>query len=578
MKRSQRLQALARGGKGKTSKKATRQAARSTRTATRPAERRTRSVAVVEDDEDEIEEEELDGDDDEGEDEADVETRSFDEDAEDEDAEDEDAEDEDEDAEEPAPVRRALRRVEDADDEDAEEESAEDQAEALVERIVAGASRRSTTAARKAAREELRSERSQMIRQIARSVVRELGPRRSAEDEDAPRSSTRRRSAGRGPAVAGVKLTREMPSRFKSMIDRARGDEAPVLELTKKEIGAYSLARAMKGVLTGDMSVCPYELELSRAAMDVEGRSMVNLPKGMWRTKNLATSPTSAGGILVPAQVLSAQIIPLLQASSIAYALGIMRMPGASGSPIYIPKITGGTTAYWVNHDKTDDPTAVTRSQPTFGQIRMEPHTLAASVEMANRLIELSSPAAEQIVRRQIARDMAIEVDDTVFNGTGADGQPIGILQQTGIQTTTSFGSAAAHGAYDKLIDMQVSMQSENVASSSFAWVMHPTTFGKLRKMKDNTDNSQPKARRLIDEGAPQSILGTKFGLTTTFPTDYILFGAMDYCVAPEWGSMFLSVDSQAVNRKFTTSILVGMELDFNITQDKAFHAASGVS
>lgn len=590
MKRSKRLEALTRGGKGTKKNQAggTATLTRRRRKATRKGARARTKAA--EEEEEEVDAEDADDDSDDDADE--VEERSVD--ADDDDADDE--EDEDEDDDEDELEERALDGDdEDEDEDDEDEEDGEDEAPAsrrrsarsvreeetaIVDDIVRQLERRNARTANRASRRRDDA----LARKIAKSVLRRVGDRVPAEARDRDRDrreerSSRRpqRRSGRGPAVAST-LVREMPSRFKSLVDASRGEEAPVLDLTKKEIRAYSFARVLRGVLEGDLEgICPYELELSIEAMKVEGRSMSHLPPGM-RRKNLATSPSSAGGILVPAQVLSAQIIPLLQSTSIAYSLGIMRMPGASGSPIYIPKITGGTTAYWVNHDTTDDPTAVTRSQPTFGQIRMEPHTLAAAVELSNRLIDLSSPAAEAIVRKQVARDMAIEVDRTVFDGTGADGQPIGILQQENIQATTNFGSAAAETAYDKFIDMITSMQSENVASGAFAWVMHPATFGKVRKMKDKSDNTQPKARRLIDEGAPQSILGVKYGVSTVFPTDKILFGAMDYCVAPEWGSMFVSIDSQAVNRKFTTSLLVGMELDFNITQDKAFHVALDVT
>lgn len=362
-------------------------------------------------------------------------------------------------------------------------------------------------------------------------------------------------------------------------------DDAPVQRRTvipgltaeSQEVKDYSFGRAIQAVLDGNPEKnCPLEWHLHKQAMKYEGAHMSTLPPHMRR--NLAGSPDSQVGILIPAQVLGAQLIPLLQAQSVMFGLGVNRIPGLVGSPAWLPKATGGTTAYWVNHDTTTDPTAVTRSNPTFGQIKMEPHQLASSVEISNRTINLSSPAIEALVRRQIARDMGLELDRAIMNGSGTAGEPTGIMQRANVNTVSIGGSLTGSGIYDKLIDMQTAVEASNVISQKFGWLMHPQHKGAIRKIKDPTDGSQPKERRIMTDGPGRALLEYPYATTTQCPLGTILFGAFDFAMVGEWGSMFISVDSQAVNRKFTTSVLVGMEVDTNVEQELAFCTGTGIT
>jgi HK97 family phage major capsid protein len=351
----------------------------------------------------------------------------------------------------------------------------------------------------------------------------------------------------------------------------------PGLHADSKEVQEYSFGRAIQAVIEGNPEkTAPLEWDLHKQAMKYEGEQMFTLPP--WMRRNLATNPDSQVGILIPAQVLSSQVIPLLQAQSVMFGLGVNRIPGLTGSPAWLPKATSGTTAFWVDHDTTTDPTAVTRSNPKFGQIKMEPHQLASAVEISNRTINLSSPAIEALVRRQIARDMSLEIDRAIMNGSGTAGEPTGIMQRAGINTVAIGGSLMGSGVYDKLIDMQTLVEASNVVSQKFGWLMNPKHKGAIRKIKDPTDNSQPKERRIMTDGPGKALLEYPYAVTTQCPEDTLLFAAFDFALVGEWGSMFIAVDSQSVNRKFTTSVLVGMEVDTNVEQELAFCTGTGIT
>jgi HK97 family phage major capsid protein len=352
---------------------------------------------------------------------------------------------------------------------------------------------------------------------------------------------------------------------------RAAHFAVPGLSVNDKETKTFDFGRLLKGLMHGDVQRhAPLEYEMCREAERAGGPI----------TKDMTSTIDSLGGFIVPNQVMAAQIIPLLQPSVVAFEAGVTRMSGLNGSPVQIPKITGATTAYWLG--ETEAPTT---SDINFGQIDLFPHDVFAICTLSNRLIELSAPGAEQIVRQQLATDIALKIDAAVFNGSGALGQPLGILQTTGINTVATFGAPGAAAAYDKLIDMEHALFAANAQSmGEFVWAMHPTVFREIRQMLDPTDNSQPKERRMLAEGKPTTLLGHRYVLSTQLPgasgsTNSFLLGAFSAAMVGEWGTMVLAASREGTNfTKRQTQILAGMTVDVGVRQPTAFCAATGVT
>jgi HK97 family phage major capsid protein len=288
-------------------------------------------------------------------------------------------------------------------------------------------------------------------------------------------------------------------------------------------------------------------------------------------TKDMVTTVDSLGGFIVPNQVMSAQIIPLLQAAVTVYEAGTQRMGGLSGSPVQIPKITGATTAYWLGEVE-----AVTSGDMSFGQIDLYPHDVFALCTLSNRLIELGAPSAEQLVRTQLARDIGLKIDQAVYQGTGAAGQPIGILNTSGVNTVSSVGALNLAAAYGKMIDMETELLKDNAQSvGEFVWALSPTNFQLLRQQRDLVDSSvnvQPKTRPFIDAGKIERILGHRYVVTTQMVDTKIILGAFASSMVAEWGTMVLAASREGTNfTKRQTQILAGMTVDVGVRYPEAF-------
>lgn len=347
----------------------------------------------------------------------------------------------------------------------------------------------------------------------------------------------------------------------------------PGLAQDSKEVKEFSFAKLIGGLMKGNVAkFAPLEYEMCSAAAGTVDSAVV--------TKDMVTTVDSLGGFIVPNQVMSAQIIPLLQAAVVAFEAGTVRMAGLSGSPVQIPKITGATTAYWLGEVE-----AVTSGDMSFGQIDLYPHDVFALCTLSNRLIELGAPGAEQLVRTQLARDIGLKIDAAVFNGTGAAGQPIGIYNTSGVNSYTwsTSTSVSASTAYGHLLGMEKELYLDNAQTvGEFVWAVHPTLFNSLRNMVDPGNpagasaNVQPKNRPFIDAGKIERIIGHRYVISTQLPTDKLLLGAFASSMVAEWGTMVLAASREGTNfTKRQTQILAGMTVDVGVRYPEAFVAST---
>lgn len=346
----------------------------------------------------------------------------------------------------------------------------------------------------------------------------------------------------------------------------------PVVKgLDQKDINSFSFAKLARGLVTRDFSECAYEADLCKEAAKTI-------------SKDMSTTTDSAGGFIVPVQIMENMIIPLLQKRITALSLGVQRLP-LSGSPVQIPKITTAATAYWVAEN-----TSVTANDLAFGQLNMTPHAVASRVILSNRLINLSNPAAEQITRAQIAKDLGIAIDAAIYTGTGASGQPTGIVQTSGINTVTSFGSYKAITAYGKLLDMIQELSVDNVELTNARWAMHSSVYTALAQIVDGGATGINLERRLFGAGAlngAQTLLGYQYTITNQLTavtgsatSNTMLFGDFSQCYLGEWGTMVLRSSDVAGDSfaKMQTQIMAAMEVDVGVAQPSAFCTSTGAT
>lgn len=214
---------------------------------------------------------------------------------------------------------------------------------------------------------------------------------------------------------------------------------------------------------------------------------------GADEVKDLRVANDTAGGYLAPDQFSTEMLKNLVEISPVRSAA---RVSSISAGSITLPKRTGTTTAYWVG--ETEDRT---ETQPTYGQVEIEAHELAAFVDVSNRLLEDSAIDIAAELSADLAEEFARAESVAFLTGNGVK-RPEGILTDTDVQTVAN--GHATELQVDGLIDIFHDLPA--FYRNRGAWMMNAKTIGAVRKLKDADGNYL--WRDSLVEGNPPTLLG----------------------------------------------------------------------
>jgi HK97 family phage major capsid protein len=190
--------------------------------------------------------------------------------------------------------------------------------------------------------------------------------------------------------------------------------------------------------------------------------------------KDLSWNTDTAGGTLVPAPA-QGELITLLRNKAALMEAGSRVVPMPAQGSVSFPKQTGASTAYWVGENTT-----ITSSNITTGNLLLRAKKLAARVLIPNELFRYSSPAADALVREDLALQLQLGLDTAGLTGVGSDTTPKGIFNYT-INSYTPKKQGINGDAFgpEDFFGMigAVAAQNAIVNEESFAFVVRPQLF-----------------------------------------------------------------------------------------------------
>lgn len=330
----------------------------------------------------------------------------------------------------------------------------------------------------------------------------------------------------------------------------------------------FSFWRAIRAIVTKDWTNAPFEKEVFDQTR---------------KQRALSSSSDSAGGYLVPAEFV-ADLIELYRAKAIAFQMGVTPMDGMTGSPVEIPKQTSASTAYW-----TAENVSITASDTAYGQLQLRPHGLKALSKLPNRLMRLAQPAVEAIVRDDLARSIALALDQAILKGTGLGEEPIGVLNTTGIgaESWPTFSTTVNENfrLWDMMSDIIGDVDSANALMGSLWWAMNPALLTAIRKTRDA--NQRGFVTWDVSEGSvlTQTLMGYPFATSTQLAAGTaadngeLIFGDWSQVVVPSWGGLeFLASDVTGdAMEKDQTWVRTIHEVDVGVRHAEAFSSCVDV-
>jgi HK97 family phage major capsid protein len=291
--------------------------------------------------------------------------------------------------------------------------------------------------------------------------------------------------------------------------------------------------------------------------------------------RDMGTTPDTAGGFLVPTQVFDEEIIPLLRPRVVAMELGVTELQ-AMGSPVEIPTETTSPTV-----DPVAENTANTAADMAFGSLIATPHTAQSYIKASRRFLSMGT-GAEAFIRRRMAEEIALTMNQWILKGTGAAGQPTGILNTTGVNDLGVPGDWLTTAGYTDLLKMEglVAEADGLEGAGALGWCMHPRALRALRQMKvDNAGDDVNLAARVFSAAAEQQILGYNYRTSTQLnsgsggSTGEVIFGNWEKAILCQWGNLSVEASNVADDAlsKRQTHIVAYMDMDVIVTQPGAF-------
>lgn len=246
-----------------------------------------------------------------------------------------------------------------------------------------------------------------------RQALAELAGAETLTDETRARIDTLDREYQDGERRYRAALIAEDTERREAGADlETRSDREYSELLARFELRQVALALDTGRTLDGATAEIVTELR------NAGGYRGIPVPWAALELRNTVASGT-------PDPISTMPIIDRLFPDSIAARMGVQMIAIESGATEW-PVTTAGATVGWqaTEAGNVGGPTAY---QTTDRPLKPD-HTLGVQMRLTRKALLQTGSALEQAVRRDMNAAMAAELDRATFLGTGADGQPLGVI------------------------------------------------------------------------------------------------------------------------------------------------------
>jgi hypothetical protein len=242
---------------------------------------------------------------------------------------------------------------------------------------------------------------------------------------------------------------------------------AQLREETWKEMTrSLSLARMIRSMVDGggvNAGTPAYEI-CARVADEWGIAHDVNRPVLPWAcivprswTRDQTVASSSGGGFLVDQRV--GDTSPFARAFRLA-RLGAQVVVGLRSNTTF-PRVSTSSAFHWL----TNEGSTVTESDQVFGALAGSPKQ-GGVVTTYSRQLDLQSAAVEDVLRADLMGEVGRGVDTAAVSADGSAGQPVGILNTSGVGSESGTSLAWAG-----VLAMQKAAADANVDETADAWL-----------------------------------------------------------------------------------------------------------
>ncbi len=369
--------------------------------------------------------------------------------------------------------------------------------------------------------------------------------------------------------------TGESVSEFRQRSVLGAATRPAALGLSRTELKRYSLSRAMLAISqpSGGENSFENEIneELQRRHVNEFGGQLVESANGFQippdvaadiLRRDLSVGNAGAGGYLASTENLPSWV-ELARPRSVALSLGVAVLDGLRSS-LSVPREVSGPSINWL----TTELSQASESTPSLGQVALTPKTAGAYVEFSRQLLLQSSPAVDRFIVRSLLRALAVAIDVATLNGSGAAGQPLGLLNTPGIGSVTGT-SLALSG----VLEFQTDIGDAISPNSGYATTRAVASLLAQRQKATGT------SAFLWEGNLREGILGGYRSMSSgNIPTAGLVFGDWPSIILASWGTLTVEINPFANFQAAIIGARVLHAMDVGVLRPSGFSFASTVT
>tara|TARA_R100000278_G_scaffold14236_2_gene14974 strand:+ start:867 stop:3431 length:2565 start_codon:yes stop_codon:yes gene_type:complete len=342
--------------------------------------------------------------------------------------------------------------------------------------------------------------------------------------------------------------------------------ETAEIGMSKKEVRQFSIMKALNALANptdrAAQRAAEFEFACSEEAAKHYGRTAqgIMLPPEIlnnWNTRDLNASDDAG---LIGQDFRAGSFIDALRNASAVMPLAT-NLNGLSGD-VKIPKKTAAASAAFISSEGG----AAGESEMTIGSVTMSPKTCGVFTDVTRQLMLQSSLDVENLIRDDLAKSMAIAIDDAALEGSGSSGNPRGITNTTGINTVSL--SSAAAPTFAEMVSIETAVAVDNALVGDLAYIINPTNFGTLKTTAKDSGSGMFVAENGQVNGYPVVV-------SAQLTANNYVFGNFNDLLIGFFGGLDLTVDPYTNSSTGSVRIVALQSVDVAVRHAVSFCNAS---
>lgn len=359
-------------------------------------------------------------------------------------------------------------------------------------------------------------------------------------------------------AVAEGTSIADFGTKVLEAIRHKQGEASKVeIGMDDQEIKRYSLVRALQLAAAGK----PLD-GLEKEASDAVAKRTKADPQGFFvpadAFRDLSVGTATAGGHTVATDLMAGSFIDILRNRAKVLELGAIILDGLT-SNVAIPRQTTAGTA--VMEGETD---ANAETNQAFNQLTLSPKRVGAFTEYSKQLLIQSSIGVESFVRNDLAKAIALKVDEMAINGSGSSNEPTGIINTSGIGAVT-FGATAT---WAKVLEFETDVAAANADAETMHYLTTAAVRGAWKGIKKDSGSGI-----FLWEG--DEVNGYESAISEQVPSHKVVFGDFSQVLIGMFGGLDVVVNPYIKDTEGLIRITLNQFFDVGLRQAAGFSVSS---